>query len=349
MQSYFPRINFPCIKQFLNLVPPDANSCPVRSVELDWLRILLFGLLITHHVGMFYVQDWGWHAKSQYQLPWLDNLLLVVEPWRMPAIWLISGIAIRFILANVSPLRFVLMRSYRLLLPLLFGVLVVVPPQLYIEMTAKSEIVMSYGQFLHALFSNVFSLSQGDVQQSIFANYQHGIWPALDVNHLWYLRSLWYFSLLLVCLLPLLNSAWFESIRQRLVEANGWLTITLLTTPVIAIELWWGNAPSRYPIGLLFLLYGYVLGWQPKVWRQLASQFKTFSTAYAVCWFALIFFYQFVWVQARELGEIPVWIQLVGNTLYGGCRTLGVLMVLAIALRFFNANTFNSTILNSTN
>ena len=28
-----------------------------RSTELDWLRIAAFGLLILHHVGMFYVPD----------------------------------------------------------------------------------------------------------------------------------------------------------------------------------------------------------------------------------------------------------------------------------------------------
>ena len=33
----------------------------VRRYDLDWLRIIAFGLLILYHVGMFYV-TWGWHV-----------------------------------------------------------------------------------------------------------------------------------------------------------------------------------------------------------------------------------------------------------------------------------------------
>ncbi len=76
------------------------------------------------------VENWGWHAKSNYQSQLLENLMLLIEPWRMPVLWLISGIAIRFIIAKVSIWRFITMRSFRLLLPLLFGILLVVPPQL---------------------------------------------------------------------------------------------------------------------------------------------------------------------------------------------------------------------------
>ena len=48
-----------------------------RRYDLDWLRIVAFGLLILYHVGMFYV-TWGWHVKSTYAGP-------SVEPWRTVA------------------------------------------------------------------------------------------------------------------------------------------------------------------------------------------------------------------------------------------------------------------------
>ena len=43
--------------------------------------------------------------------------MLLVNPWRMPILWLISGIAIRFVLVKVSLASFVVGRSKRLLLP----------------------------------------------------------------------------------------------------------------------------------------------------------------------------------------------------------------------------------------
>ena len=36
---------------------------PDRRYDLDWLRIIAFGLLILYHCGMFYV-TWDWHVKS---------------------------------------------------------------------------------------------------------------------------------------------------------------------------------------------------------------------------------------------------------------------------------------------
>ncbi len=41
------------------------NTIPDRRIDLDWLRIAAFGLLIFYHVGMFYV-TWGFHVKSAH-------------------------------------------------------------------------------------------------------------------------------------------------------------------------------------------------------------------------------------------------------------------------------------------
>ncbi|MGH8050651.1 MAG: acyltransferase family protein, partial [Arenimonas sp.] len=113
-----------------------------RRYDLDWLRILAFGLLIFYHIGMLYVANWGFHYKSQYLSQPLEGLMLLVNPWRMSLLWIISGISIRFVLQKVSAYRFVTTRSLRLLLPLLFGILVVVPPQLFVEMTGKGDLHM---------------------------------------------------------------------------------------------------------------------------------------------------------------------------------------------------------------
>ncbi len=43
-----------------------------RRYDIDALRVFAFGLLILYHVGMFYVADWGWHVKSNYQAEWLQ-------------------------------------------------------------------------------------------------------------------------------------------------------------------------------------------------------------------------------------------------------------------------------------
>ena len=35
-----------------------------RRYDLDWLRVIAFGLLIFYHIGMFYV-SWDFHVKRR--------------------------------------------------------------------------------------------------------------------------------------------------------------------------------------------------------------------------------------------------------------------------------------------
>lgn len=307
-------------RQLLRFTPLDSHSMPQRRIDLDWLRIILFALVILHHVGMFYTSNWGWHAKSQYRSEWLESALLILEPWRMPAIWLISGIAIRFVLAKVSLGRFVALRTLRLLLPLLFGILIIVPPQLYVEMTLRGEIDMGYGAFMMAFL-------QPD--HPIFARYTWGIWPHIDVNHLWYLRSLWYYSMYMIVLLPLLNSRFIERLTSRFAKLPAMVMVSLLTIPIIVIQLVWGQGEWRYPVGFLFLLYGYLLGWQPQLWERLQSGIYTLLGLFSVATIALIYCYNTYWLDIMKGGQVTLEIELMIVTIYSTTRIAGVLLLLA--------------------
>lgn len=303
---------------------------PSRRADLDWLRIGLFGLLIVHHIGMFYVANWGWHAKSQYRAEWLESILLIVEPWRMPAIWLISGIAIRFVLAKVSLWRYVSIRSLRLLLPLLFGVLVVVPPQLFVEMSAKGEIDISYWAFLQAFFQT---------DHPIFANYNWGIWPNIDVNHLWYLRSLWYYSMSLVFLLPILNSKTFVGAMNWLVQRHGVIVVLSLIVPVFLIEFFWEFSSSRYPIGFYCLTLGYLLGWHPLAWEKIRNHLKGLGLAYLVALGLLLAGYNLFWIDKMQGASVGLEVELFVEGIYSAARVLGLFLVLSFASNFFRAKT----------
>ena len=65
-----------------------------RRHDIDALRVIAFGLLILYHVCMFYVLDWGWHVKSTYQAEWLQWPMQFVNQWRMPLLFVISGLAV---------------------------------------------------------------------------------------------------------------------------------------------------------------------------------------------------------------------------------------------------------------
>ena len=111
-----------------------VNTAP-RLYFLDWLRAAAFGLLVLYHVGMVYV-SWDWILKSPHAGRTIEPLMMLSAPWRLALLFLISGAAMSTLLAHRSH-RFLRERSMRLLLPLALGVLVIVPPQAYVEVMHK--------------------------------------------------------------------------------------------------------------------------------------------------------------------------------------------------------------------
>ncbi len=299
----------------IGLVRPAREQPPARRTDLDWLRVLAFGLLIFYHIGMLYAANWGYHYKSAYTSQLLENLMLMLNPWRMPLLWLVSGVAIRFILARVTLYRFVGLRSLRLLLPLLFAIVVIVPPQLYWEMTVNGDLSMGYVDFYVAF------LVPGN---PLFDSYTAGIWPHIDVNHLWYLRELWQFSLLIVLLLPLLRSGAVRRLIDALSRTPAVVLFGIVAAPVLAIELVIDD--NRNAIGFAFLLYGYLLGWHEGLWSRLQQARKLMAIMAIVFSLFMIFLYNTVWL--GQTAYTPPLFQLAMGVSYGLCRVLWLFAIL---------------------
>src|ERR1700742_1689511 len=99
-----------------------------RRTDLDWVRIIAFGLLILYHIGMFYV-PWDWDVKSPRIVEWLQIPMQLTSPWRLLLLFIVSGAATNFMLRRLQAGELLRSRSRRLLLPLLFGMLLIIPPQ----------------------------------------------------------------------------------------------------------------------------------------------------------------------------------------------------------------------------
>ena len=157
-----------------------------RRVDLDWVRISAFGLLILYHVGMLYV-SWGFHIKSAHRITELEPLMLLLNPWRLALLFLVSGVATQFMLGKLMPGRLWRSRTVRLLPPLLFGMLVIVPPQAYLQVL---ESVGYDGGFFDFYLTHYFAFG---------AQFCHP-GPCLLLptwNHLWFVAYLWVYTMVL--------------------------------------------------------------------------------------------------------------------------------------------------------
>ena len=203
-----------------------------RRYDIDWLRTLSFGLLILYHVGMYYVADWGWHVKSEQQSVFLQNLMLLTNQWRMSLLFFVSGIALALVYVKYSRMQLVKLRSKRLLIPLLFGMLVVVPPQLYFELVQGNHFAGSYLSFMHEYLN---------LNTALAPHKQSGI-GLLTWNHLWFVPYLWVYSLIALLLMPMIKFFLSHTFVQKL---PLWLGMTLL---VVSLALIWLGMREQFPV-----------------------------------------------------------------------------------------------------
>jgi hypothetical protein len=175
-----------------------------RRYDLDWLRIIAFGLLILYHVGMFYV-SWDWHVKSSRASEAIEPLMLFTNPWRLTLLFLISGAATRFMADKINAGGLVLSRMGRLWPPLLLAIFVIVPPQSYYEIVEAIaampvDVAAGYAGALDNFYVKYVTAS--------------GNWCDADGclitptwNHMWFVAYLIVYTLVLIPLMPLLRRA----------------------------------------------------------------------------------------------------------------------------------------------
>jgi glucan biosynthesis protein C len=166
----------------------DTNTVQ-RRYDLDWLRVLAFSAVFLYHCSRFFDASY-WHIKNSNPSPLVDTLKGIFDLWGMPLIFLISGASIFFALRPGGALRFLRARVLRLLVPLAFGILVLGPPQIYLERLTHAEFQGSFLEFL-PLYYRDWRVYGGN-----FA------WSGV---HLWYLEYLFLFTIVLLPLFAVLK------------------------------------------------------------------------------------------------------------------------------------------------
>jgi len=189
-----------------------------RRIDLDWVRILAFGLLIFFHVGMYYV-TWGWHVKSPFASHAIEPLMMLSSPWRLSLLFFVSGCATAF-LHRKSSEGFVRSRTRRLLIPLALGLWVIVPPQSWAEVT---EAVGYHDGYLH--FMSLYA-------QGYDGFCRDGCLRIPTWNHLWFVAYLWFYTMVA-------SLGWWVVSRARMDRCSAALARLLRGPGLIALPVAW--------------------------------------------------------------------------------------------------------------
>ena len=103
-----------------------------RRYELDWLRVFATLLLIPFHAALIFApQMEGYYIKDAIQNDWMGYFTLYIDIWHMPFFFFIAGASAFYALDHYTKEEYQKNRTKRLAVPLIIGILLIVPIQQY--------------------------------------------------------------------------------------------------------------------------------------------------------------------------------------------------------------------------
>jgi peptidoglycan/LPS O-acetylase OafA/YrhL len=227
-----------------------------RRVYVDNLRALIIAAVFVVHVAQVFNPWDEWHITNDVRSRAVGEVAVLLAPWIMPLVMLLAGVSAWHSIQHRSNGAYVRERVTRVLVPLVVGTLVLVPPQVYLERRLHGEFAGSFFAFLPRFFVGLYP--QGN----------------LSWHHLWFLGHLFAYSLIA---LPVFR-------RWQRTQSGGptgvitracagplglfWLALPL----VVERQLLWALFPERHMLAadwsnhaLLFVayLYGFILAGEP--------------------------------------------------------------------------------------
>jgi peptidoglycan/LPS O-acetylase OafA/YrhL len=137
-----------------------------RRYDIDWLRVIAIGLLLIYHIAIVF-QPWGGMLRflqNDKSLVSLWTPMTMLNIWRIPLLFFVSGMGVSFAIRKRNWKQLLIERTKRILLPLLFGILAIVPIHMLIwQKYYSQDLTYSPGQghlwFLVNIFIYVLILS----------------------------------------------------------------------------------------------------------------------------------------------------------------------------------------------
>lgn len=215
-----------------------------RRYDLDWLRVLAVLVLLVYHVNLIFDPHEIWVIKSPLEISAITLLDDFLHQWRLPLLFLVSGASSYLALGHRSAGAYLADRLQRIVIPLIFGVLILVPPQEYLRSLSLAS--HNQARFEPSPLTFLRQYARAVLQEKP---------PS---GHLWYLEYLLIFSVVALPLFVWLRAEAGRRVAERAaaVLARG-LRIHLLALPLVMIDLVLMFALPHMP-GVPASLAGYV-------------------------------------------------------------------------------------------
>ncbi|AKN31311.1 acyltransferase [Clostridium carboxidivorans P7] len=154
-----------------------------RRYDIDWLRTIGVLMVIPFHsLLIFNMQPWSIvYIKDTINVRSFNILDSIIDRFHMPLLFVIAGMSVYFSIQSRTSKQFINERVKKLLIPAIFGCIMLNPIMTYIYLISKNENSTFINHFI-----DFFTKNPGD-----FVGLNGGFTPA----HLWFIIFLFAFSL----------------------------------------------------------------------------------------------------------------------------------------------------------
>jgi len=238
------------------------KSSRERKYFIDWLRIGLIISVFFFHVGMIFRPE-KWHVNSLESFPFLDPIMWWLHLWRMPLLFLVSGIGTYYAIGHRTSWQYLKERFTRLYIPFTVGFFTLVPLMVYVERIPKYS---SFLEFIPHMFDG-------------------GPYPVGNISwhHLWFILYLFIISLLITPFLNYTKSGHYNMVRGKLIaivskkRGLNWMLPVIIVSQVILRQYFPNSTHALYndwayfTYYLLFFISGFMLFTSNKVISSIAN------------------------------------------------------------------------------
>lgn len=271
-----------------------------RHYYIDWLRVLGMLVVIIFHSARFFDLI-GWDLKNKEVSSDVTIFILFVNFWIMPLFFMLAGAGTVFALKVRTQTEFVKERFYRLIIPYIFGLFILVPPQRYLSALQK-------GQYNGEMFSFLPWYIEKELSIVNYAIASYGfdpIWFSEMGTHLWFLAVLFIFSILALPIIGYFKSRQGTRFIKWLAAAGKKLGgIYLFILPIALVRAGMQPIYPKYSswcdfiFWFLIFIFGYIF-FSDKRFIKGAERYKYVSLSIGVLFLAVlvilfVYFIEFV-------------------------------------------------------
>lgn len=238
----------------------------MRRREIDWIRNICILMLFIYHTAVLFTDFGDFYIKAERSNLFSNIFILLTFSWYMPLLFFLAGASTYFALQKRSEGEYIKERVKRLLIPFLFGIIFIVPPQTYLARIWRGESNINYFSHLKIFFTNV----------SDFMGFDGNFTPA----HLWFIIFLFAISIVGVIIIKGMKTKAGKVVTRKVKPIIlGKRSLLWVLIALIALEMIPAIGGKGVLTNLLLFLLGYVVYSDEKNIEKLSSNRKRFLLA----------------------------------------------------------------------